>query len=577
MNNRTGGVRSDSGEKAVRWAFWIIGITAGAVVTYTTRHFVNGDAINYIEMGEALRFGHWWDLVNLTESPGYAILLGLGQVALNTTRANEVPLLKSVNFVCFIFSMWTCDLLLQFVKERYSSARGDGGGILPWSAVTAFCYCMFLFCALNWVRPRLVAPEMIVFSLVLLAVSVVVWIKEDPEPYFKFVVLGLVAGVSYIYKTFFFPFSMVYFVIAGLSAKSLRSAAPRMLTAAGVMLLISAPLVASLSLKVGRFSYGEAGNLTRKIYVGKRGQSVNTPVRLAEMPEVLLYRDSPFVNSTRPAAFDPSYWTEGSEPVTDPPKQLRLFIVHLWQVLSDCPWLTLGLVLWFGWNLRRRTLSLREGTGIPTPLIFGGIAIAGIALYCTIHVEMRYLAPFMFLLAPALVLWPRYGGRDRRVVLRAIMGLSLLSLMLLGLMIGSVVDQSRRSLNSTERKPSYREAYYQMVAVKDFLEKRGVRKGSDVAVVGFPPVYWGRLGNLRIIAEIPKEREMLDTTPEKRMNAISALRSVGVETLVAKGAGFEKLAGEGWELVPGTRDYFVRISGDNGTGREWKAVRGEML
>jgi hypothetical protein len=575
MNNRKGEVRSDGGEKAVRWAFWIIGITAGAVATYTTRHFINGDAINYIEMGEALRYGQWWDLVNLTESPGYAILLGLGQVLLATSRANEVPLLKWVNFACLIFAMWTCDLLLQFLKQQYSTVRRSGVGTLPWSVITAVCYSMFLFCALNWVRPRLVAPEMIVFSLVLLSVSVVVWIKEDPQPYFKFIILGVIAGVSYIYKTFFFPFSLVYFVLAGLSSRSLRVAAPRLLTAAGVMLIISAPLVVSLSLKAGRFSYGEAGNLTRKIYVGQRGKSINAPIRLVEMPEVLLYRDTHFVNSTRPAAFDPGYWTEGIEPVTDVPKHLRLFVIHLWQVLSDCPWLALGLFIWLGWNLKRRTLHLRHLSEIPNALLFGGIAIAGIVLYCTIHVEMRYLAPFLFLLVLALVLWPRYAARDRRVVVKASVGLSFLSLLLLGLMIGSVVDQSWRSLNSTTRKPSYREAYFHMVAVKDFLAERGVGRGADVAVVGFPPVYWGRLANLRIIAEIPNKRELLGTTPQNRMKAIAALRSVGVDTVVGKGAGFGKLAREGWERVPGTRDYFVRIGRDKTTGRRKKTVSGD--
>ncbi len=46
-----------------------VGSTIAAILTYTTRHFINGDALTYIEMGEALRRGDLWGLANLTYSP----------------------------------------------------------------------------------------------------------------------------------------------------------------------------------------------------------------------------------------------------------------------------------------------------------------------------------------------------------------------------------------------------------------------------------------------------------------------------------------------------------------------------
>ena len=102
-------------------AYWAVGLTAGAILTYTTRYYLNGDGINYIEMGEALRHGWWSGLVNLTESPGYAFLLGLGQIVLNTNRLNELQLLKSVNFVCFVVAMAACELFVHMLKRQFSS------------------------------------------------------------------------------------------------------------------------------------------------------------------------------------------------------------------------------------------------------------------------------------------------------------------------------------------------------------------------------------------------------------------------------------------------------------------------
>src|SRR5208283_5283763 len=154
-NNMSGSLRkrdTDAWNSRIRAAYWAVGLTAGAILTYTTRYYLNGDGINYIEMGEALRHGWWSGLVNLTESPGYAFLLGLGQIVLNTNRLNELQLLKSVNFVCFMVT----------------------------------------------------------------STSIVLWIKENPVPYVKFVLLGVSTAPGYLFKSFFFPFSTIFFVLAGL-------------------------------------------------------------------------------------------------------------------------------------------------------------------------------------------------------------------------------------------------------------------------------------------------------------------------------------------------------------------------
>ena len=108
---------SDTWERRVRISFWFVGLSTAAVLAYTTRYYLNGDGINYIEMGDALRDGLWSGLVNTTESPAYAFMLGIGHLLLGTTVLTELPLLKSVNMVCFAMAMAACDL---FIRESPS-------------------------------------------------------------------------------------------------------------------------------------------------------------------------------------------------------------------------------------------------------------------------------------------------------------------------------------------------------------------------------------------------------------------------------------------------------------------------
>ena len=174
------------------------------------------------------------------------------------------------------------------------------------------------------------------------------------------------------------------------------------------------------------------------------------------------------------------------------------------------------------------------------------------------------MAPFIFLVFLAVVIQQRHDWRIRRKRRNAIACALCVVALTLGLTLSSVADQTIRSLRSTAQKPSYSEAYAQMVALKDFLHEKGIRPGTDVAVVGMPPCYWGRMAQLRIIAEIPSEEQILTASEADRRQALDALGEVGVNLVVASGPDFAELKTEGWRQVPGTRDYYVFIGDSPG-------------
>lgn len=558
---------TDAWNSRIRAAYWAVGLTAGAILTYTTRYYLNGDGINYIEMGDALRHGWWSGLVNLTESPGYAFLLGLGQIVLNTNRLNELPLLKCVNFVCFVVAMATCELFINLLRRQYHSLYSDVGQPLPFPVISALSYSMFLFATLSWIRLRLVAPEMMVCVFMVTSTSIVLWIKENPDPCVKFGLLGVSTALGYLFKSFFFPFSAIFFVLAGLVSGSLRKAVPRLLLGTMVMLMISGPLIFSLSSTVGRFSFGEVGNFCYTTLVAGEGELTNPPKVLDKQPPVLFYKNNPFVECTRPAGFDPCYWNEGIKPVVHFVSQLKVIPGHVQAIVFDSPWLFIGTLVWLLVQWRIGTLSLRGLWPPSIPVILFTVAAAGTGLYCLVHVEMRYLAAFLFFAFVAVLLLPVYDLNNPQTRSKVLGSAGLLAAMILCMTLNTVVDQSIRGLRSTGKRLSYRDTFSELLAVKDYLRRRGVVKGDDVAMVGLPLWYWGRLAEVKIVAEVTDETQFISATGQERGRAVDSLKSAGVKALVGKGHAFGKLRAERWEPVPGTRDFYVSFMANGAQSR----------
>ncbi|MFH1114536.1 MAG: hypothetical protein V1792_11495 [Pseudomonadota bacterium] len=539
--------------RRIRAAFWIVGIVVAGVTAYTTRYFINGDAIVYVEMGESLRTGQWLRLANLTYSPGYPLLLGIGQILLNTNPFNELPMLRIVNFFCFLLAMCSCELIMHFVKRDVNGRTPDGLSPLPYSLISALCYSMFLVTSLVFVRLRLLNPDMLVLALTLAAVGIILRIREEPLGYLKYALLGSVTAAGYVVKSFFLPFSPVFLVLAGLCPGSWRKAVPRVGVTLVVMLILSAPLIGVLSNRLGRFTYGELGAHIYAMIISGKGSPLYPEV-LNLSPKVSQYLFD--VDCTRPSGFDICYWHEGLRPDLNIPAHLRIIPGNAAQVVTQTPWLLL-IAAWYAALWKLGSARFKPWYPPSTVLILMVTALCGIALYCLVQMEPRYIASFLFLGFTALVVSLRYPSSDRKAARWTRMLSAFLTCFFVAIVVHSLVDQSMRGLYSTEEKPSYREAFEHHVAVKDFLLENGLQRGDFAAVVGGPPVYWARLAGLRITAEVNGAADFLGSGRQGREQAIRSLREAGIKAVIAKGQALEKLGPEGWIHVPGTRDYFV--------------------
>ncbi len=539
----------------VRAAFWIIGLTCGGILAYTTRHYLNSDGMTYIEMADGFRNGNWSALVNLACSPAYPVVLAGFQALLNTDVLNELPLLKTANLLCFVAAMAAADLFVRLVVQEMRSARTPAEEPIDQPLLTALmCFC-FLIVSLTWVRMRLVNPDMMVFFLFLLCMSIIFWIRKAPEPVFKYVLLGLTAGLGYLTKTYFLPYSLVLFAVAAGSSLPLKRSLPRVLWGVIVMAVVSAPLIAAISYRLERFSFGEVGRHAYTSVITAEGSPKFSPRVLLQQPLVLYYELN--AECTDHRGFEVAHWSEGIRPSPAIGPLLRAVLAHVLEFLTHNLWFTLAVGFWIVTQLAVGGLKAGKLWPLPLPVALAIPAVAGIGMFSLVHLEPRYVAPFAFVGFAALLTWPTYPiGSVRKRSVGSLAGI-LLALCFLAVLIGSTVDQSMDGLRSTDRRLSYRDGFLEERAVADYLHQIGAAAGDVVAVVDSPPLYWGRMGRFKIKGEVPGPEEFFSAEPSGRTRVRRALAQAGVKALVGQGSAFNDLIREGWEKVPGTRAFFV--------------------
>lgn len=543
--------------RRVTIALWLFGLLCAAVLTYTTRYYLNSDGLTYLEMAEHLREGRPEGIVNLGTSPLYAILLAAGGAALDTTRADEVPLLKIVNFAIFAGALAACAFFLSSLRRALDVTVAEDRRRLPDPLLTALGYGAFLVAALTWVRIRLVNPDMLLFLFFLLGMGLILRIRTEPDRFRWYAMLGVTFGLGYLSKTFFLPLSCVMLAAAACSPEPLRRGLPRLATTVVVTALIAAPFIAALSERAGKFSIGEIGSHAYATEAQSEGRPIHIPAVLRDDPRVLLYDLG--IPATDHRGFDVAHWTLGLDLSTDMSVMWNNIRENIGEFFGHSPWFFIVCGIWFIAQVFIGSVRPGRLWPVPIPVLLAIPSLAGIGAYVLVHLEARYVASFVFVGFMALVAWPRYDLRDPVTVSKTRVGAILLALCFVGVTAASAMDQSISGLVSAGRKLSPLERFQEHIAVKEFLRGSGVDEGEIVAAVDSPPIYWARLAGVQIKGRVAGNEEFLEASPIERRAALDALANAGVTAVIAHGKGFERLKDEGWTKAPGTRSYYVRI------------------
>lgn len=540
----------------IRACFWLVGLGFGSITAYTGRYFQNNDAVVYIEMGEAIWTGRWWDAVNFTFSPVYSVLVKLFQYVVSTSPDNEIIMLKMLNVLVLMVCMACFEFFMASLKHSWQAMKSSQDNLLDWEYIALVGYAVFLVSSLVSVRTRLINPDMLVMAICFVCFSTILSINRGDENYSRFVFLGIAIAIGYLTKAFFFLYAPALIFFAAFSCKSWRRAWKRSAVTLGVALIISGPLLVGLSIKKGSFSYGEGGRHVYAILFGSKGEPTNPGLVLNELPRTVEYEYGNTV--TRPLTYDVSYWSIGIQPELKIDELFKLFLKNLLDVFDQSPWFLL-VIIWFIYNIATGSLKIGPIAPLSPQLALIGLGILGVALFALVSMEPRYVAPFMCCFTAGISLSIRSGAKTGQKGRAQNVSSWVLTIILLGVLTDSVLDQSQRGLVSISSKPSYKESYEENFAVRKFLNEYNIYPPDKVAVIGSPPSHWARMTGLRITGEILFEDEFMRADDSVRRRAIDSLRSSGYKAIVGIGNRYDSLKNEGWIRVPDTQNFYAII------------------
>jgi hypothetical protein len=523
---------------------------------------LDGDAINYMDLGDYLRAGNWPAIVNGYWHPMYPAFLSLGHAIFHATLATELRAYYFVNYGIFLLGMLAiCCFTDAMVRLRDSMTGSNPGFLLEKYGLRYLGLALLVVASQRELSLGKVRPDALLQAFFLLAFAALL-ANLRTERLRDAMLMALVLGCAYLTKSF--AFVLTFLAIGVLVAFRwiwLRHSLARIAASAAVVLvcfgILAGPYIAALSHQHGRLDFGDSGALNYAWYVGGTEKMHLQPYmtdrfgsaevhlkhperELMRNPQVLSYAQLPY--GTNPDWFDTTFWNDQVKPhfnlrgeITRGSRNCVLVVRYLFNHPEGL--LLLAVLLALG---ARPVLQWRPADRSAfwlVPLVLG-ILIWGI--YATVNTEERYVAVAYLMLI--LTIFATLHAQRTALQFTACALIVLLGLLSAGESL-RIVFENRRQLAILGISRGWQSPQEENAA--QALTSMGLQPGDTVACVGYEAClgdyYWARLARLRINAEIydPEAIPAYDylTEMSNRDQAIAAVRSTGAKVLVADFAG----------------------------------------
>ncbi len=510
-------------ESRIRRAAWVLGLALALLQMWAERQGMNPDGISYLDLSDAWMRLDWHAVINAYWSPLYSMLIAAARAVLSPSAYWEFTVVHVVNFLMFVVSLFC----FEFFWREFLRSSQEGRTFPRW-AWWLLGYSLFLWAGLAVIGVGRVSPDQLVAADFYLCAGLVLRIRGRRGGWLEFGLMGLALAIGYYAKAPMFPLAFVFFAVALFAVGNVRRAVPRVALAVIVFLLVSSPLVVTLSRQKGRLTFGESGRwnylavATRYGKMIPKGRALHPPAKIFDNPPV--YSLVSPLQGTYPEWLDPTYWSEGVVARFSVTAQLDLlknsFASYMNMLVSAQTGLLFGFLLLL-------LLSERGGrlTAISAkwPLLL--LALAGLAMYLPVYVEPRMVGAFWVVLWAALFGSLRPAGSEP--VERVSRAVVIVIAVLLGvLFVAPGLGDAYRVIRP---KPN------RQWAVAEGLRNMGVHPGESIAVIGdAATIYWPRLARLKIVGVIePPDVEAYWAAPAAtRSRAMDALATTGARIVV---------------------------------------------
>ena len=549
----------------------IVCIGFALIEAWSQRRFINEDGISYLDMSDVLIRHNWHLLINPIWSPLYPFLIGVATWLTRPSAQWEVPIVHALNFLIFLGALASFEFLMRQVirvlRQENGREDGDSRAPLPVWAWQLLGYSLFAWSTFGMIwAPRMITPDLLVATFVYLDAGLLLSLRastDGTERSRTCLLLGLTLGLGYLAKAILFPMAFVFLVVAFFMIGEWRKAVLPVAMTFLLFCAVAAPLLIAMSMRVGRPSYSEVGNMNYAWHVnhfnpyfsstsGPPSYLKHPMALLHERPDVYGFREP--LALTYPPRSDMQYWSAGAGAVVNPRDQVQAIGENLHVLFADVHiepmWVLIGgtlILMLMSPNAPRRFWSILRSW----PLFVPGVVAP--CLYLLVSLEPRYVAPFLVLvllgLFPGILLLNPENAAKRAAILTVATAASVMVLtaLLVAYHLAGFPHEENGEL---------------FVQVGQSLNRAGVQPGEDVAIIGDSSdgCRWARMARVRIVAQILREDAghfLQVASPGVKTEVYDAFARAGAKAVVAEqtppSGGFED-----WQRL-GQSHYYVHF------------------